>query len=107
MLWLFLYSWLTSNVLNRATRLLQDLAAMPPAAHRTSRVQMSLRAVIRHEIVTRVATSNIAPSTITPIRETVRTIAKQAAPIAPALSNFSQAGIRELIAATNTGAVVT
>src|SRR2546421_10865031 len=103
----FPYSALASKVLNRAIRLFHDLAAMPPAAERTRRVQMILRAVMRQEIVSRVAARSIEPMTMTPIRDTVRTMARHAAAIAAALSSFSQTGIRELIAATNTGTVVT
>src|SRR5689334_9396424 len=70
-------------------------------------VQMAFRAVIFHEIVTSVAASNIEPITMTPMRETVSTIARHAAPTAAPLSTLSHTGMRELIAATNNGAVVT
>ena len=67
---------------------------------------MILRAVRRQEIVTNVASKSIEAIITTPARETVRTMARQAAPTVAPLNSLSQTGMRELIAATNSGAVV-
>src|SRR5216684_8051936 len=92
--------------LKRVSRVFHDFAVTPVAASRMMIPKATFCSERRKETVATIAPNSTVAIMITPAREMVSTSAIAASAMARAQRGFSSLGMRELMAATNIGAVM-